>query len=51
MQLVGFRAEGPAELQFCLEGLSSANDQLIPVIQVGVMLQSVLSFLGAQQIH
>lgn len=51
MQLVSVSTEGPVELQLYLEGLSSANDQLISVIQVSVMLLSVLSFTGAQQIH
>lgn len=51
MQLVSVSIEGPVELQFYLEGLSSADDQLLPVIQVSVVLLSVLTRLRAQQVH
>lgn len=51
VQLVSVSIEGPVELQFYLEGLSSADDQLVPVIQVSVVLLPVLTRLRAQQVH
>lgn len=45
VQLVSVSVERPAELHFYLESLSSADDQLLPVIQVGVMLPSILTRL------
>ena len=45
VQLVGVSIERPAELHLYLESLSPADDQLLPVIQVGVMLPSVLTRL------
>lgn len=48
VQLVSVSTEGPVELNLYLEGLASAKDQLIPVIQVSVMLLSVLTCLGTQ---
>ncbi|TNN74465.1 hypothetical protein EYF80_015245 [Liparis tanakae] len=47
VQLVIVSIEGPVELQLHLEGLSSADDQLVALIQVGVVLLSVLARLGA----
>lgn len=51
VQLVGVSIERPAELHLYLESLSPADDQLLPVIQVGVMLPSVLTRLWAEQVH
>lgn len=51
VKLVGVGIEGPVELQFYLEGLSSADDQLLPMIQVSVVLLPVLAHLRAQQVH
>lgn len=51
VQLVAVLVEGPAQLQLYLEGLPSADDQLVPVEQLGVVLCSVLARLGAQQVH
>lgn len=51
VQPVGVRVEGPAQLHFYPERLPSADDQLIPMIQVGVVLCSVPTRLRAQQVH
>lgn len=51
IQLVSVSTEGPVELHLHLEGLSPADDHLIPVIRVSVVLPSVLTRLRAQQVH
>lgn len=51
VQLVRVAVVRPVELDFDLEGLPSAEDQLVPVVQVCVVLRAVLTRLGAQQIH
>lgn len=51
MQLVSVGVEGPVEFYLYLEGLSSADDHFVSMIQVSVVLLSVLPRLGAQQIH
>lgn len=50
-QVVGVGAEGPVELHLDLEGLPSADDQLVSRIHLGVVLGSVPARLRAQQVH
>lgn len=51
MQLVHVSAEGSVELQLNVEHLSSADDQLVSMVQIRMVLPSVLAHLGAQQVH
>ena len=51
MHAVRVLVVGPAQLQLDLEGLASPQDQLVPVVGVGVVLRAVLTRLRAQQVH
>ena len=51
VELVCVVVEGSGEVQLHLEGLATADDQITAVEQVSVMLTTVWTSLGAQEVH